>query len=71
MDHTKYKHVDCDLSYCMFCEGGLFSCTVCGGAEASLPTDCPGVRMGRWAQDEVQAGRLNFREGQWRYERSY
>lgn len=50
---------------CHYCLGGLALCTVCGGAEASLPTDCPGVRMGEDRAAEVQAGRLDFVRGEW------
>jgi hypothetical protein len=32
-----------DYISCQFCDGGLFACTVCDGAEGSLPTDCPGT----------------------------
>jgi len=47
---------------CFYCEGGLSSCTVCGGAEASLPTDCPGIKMTDTQQDAVQAGDLDYRD---------
>lgn len=39
----------------------LFLCRVCGGAEGSLPTDCPGARMSREQDDMVLAGELDFR----------
>ncbi len=44
---------------------GLFSCSVCGGAEGSLPTECPGVRMGPYLRERVYAGRYDFRDGRW------
>lgn len=47
------------------CDGGLASCTVCKGGEASLPTHCPGVKMTAEQQDDVQAGRLDFAGGEW------
>lgn len=47
--------------HCPFCEGGLFLCDVCGGAEASLPTDCPGRRLTPRENDEIVAGRLDYR----------
>ncbi len=31
----------------------LFTCAVCGGAEGSLPTHCPGERMHDVLHDEV------------------
>lgn len=39
----------------------LALCTTCGGAEASLPTDCPQRRMSALEEDEVQAGLLDFK----------
>lgn len=50
---------------CNYCDGGLASCDVCGGAEASLPTHCPGKPMSHQEQDEVAAGVLDFVDGQW------
>lgn len=56
------------------CDGGLGDvpdactacvlslCTVCGGAEASLPTDCPGRRMTTTELDEVQEQLLDYRQ---------
>lgn len=62
MKHVQHK---CDEEGCCVCEGGLAWCTVCGGAEASMPTECPGVKMTQGQQDEIQAGRIDFRGGQW------
>lgn len=50
----------CDRPECPFCRGGLAFCTVCKGAEASLPTDCPGEKMGAKLEDDVQEGRANY-----------
>lgn len=47
-------------------EDGLAHCKICGGAEASLPTDCPGVRMSEVEEGAVQAGLFDFKNGQWR-----
>lgn len=44
---------------------GLHYCTVCGGAEGSLPTDCPGVRMTAEQEEAVYHGRLNYAMRQW------
>lgn len=55
----------CNEEGCCVCEGGLAWCVTCGGAEASMPTECPGVAMTQGQQDEVQAGRIDFRGGQW------
>lgn len=55
----------CNDPDCFVCRGGLALCTVCNGAEGSLPTDCPGRRMSAWEADEVQASRLDYRGGIW------
>lgn len=58
----RLKH--CKDEYCMgcyLCSGGLAQCEVCGGAEASLPTDCPGASMQEIVEDGVQAGEIDFR----------
>jgi hypothetical protein len=60
--HTQVKHTDCDRQHCPICEGGLSCCEVCNGAEASMPTDCPGVRMSRDQENEVQFGSLDYLE---------
>lgn len=49
----------------MFCDGGLFSCTRCGGFEGTLPSQCPGEKMTSEQETGVYAGRLDFREGAW------
>jgi hypothetical protein len=55
MNHT--LHI-CDDDDCFVCRGGLASCNICGGAEASMPTDCPGRKMTADEQDAVQAGTM-------------
>lgn len=44
---------------------GLACCVLCGGAEGSLPTECPGVVMTSEQHDEVYGGRLDYRDGAW------
>jgi hypothetical protein len=61
MKHTRYE-CKCNHPYCQFCEGSLFDCTVCGGFEGSLPTDCPGMRMTDEERDQVYAGHIDYRE---------
>jgi hypothetical protein len=55
----------CTDERCQICIGGLSLCNVCGGAEGSLPTECPGVRMTEQQEELVYAGVLNFIDGQW------
>lgn len=64
--HVRASH-NCPASmFCMICDGGLFLCGVCGGAEGSLPSECPGERMTTAQEEAVYAGRLDFRQGAWR-----
>ena len=44
---------------------GISACGRCGGAEASLPFHCPGVKMSAEQQDEVQDGKLEFLYRRW------
>jgi hypothetical protein len=46
-------------------DDGLVHCKVCGGAEASLPTHCPGERMSEETESDVQNGLTDYRDGQW------
>jgi len=46
-------------------EDGLAHCLVCGGAEGSLPTHCPGERMPAELQDAVYAGQVDYVCGHW------
>lgn len=51
--------------YCFICNGGLACCNVCGGAEGSMPTDCPGYEMPSEVAEAVYAGEVDYsrREG--------
>ncbi len=51
--------------HCKWCDGGLTSCNVCHGGEASLPKDCPGSVMSERAQDAVGNGQRNFIDDKW------
>lgn len=55
-----------DSGHCMFCDGGLGACSVCGAFEGAWPDECPDAIMTREQFDAVYAGTLNFRDGQWR-----
>lgn len=44
---------------------GCAACSVCKGAESSLPTECPGKRMTTDQQDDVSWGRADFKDGVW------
>lgn len=55
----------CNAEQCNICDGGLAYCTVCGGAEGAMPTECPGVHMAVELTDQVYRGEFNFVGGQW------
>jgi hypothetical protein len=48
---------------CVVCGGGLAYCHTCGGAEGSLPTDCPGERMTELREQLVYDGVLDYVRG--------
>jgi hypothetical protein len=50
----------CQEERCVVCEGGLMLCETCGGAEAAMPTHCPGHRLSGLQLDLVQALQLDF-----------
>lgn len=65
--HGAWSHADDEFSRlqlaegrCFICEGGLACCTTCDGAEASLPTQCPGTQMSEHLRGQVQAGRMDY-----------
>jgi hypothetical protein len=43
----------------------LAHCKVCNGAEASLPTQCPGKKLTSGEEDMIQAGTLDYNNGKW------
>lgn len=71
MKHDYKTPADCDCvgticeGRCNICDGGLALCKVCGGAEGSLPKECPGSRMTSDQEDAVYAGTLDFVGGKW------
>lgn len=46
-------------------EDGLAHCKVCGGAEGSLPWDCPGKEMPAETQEVVYVGLIDYVNGYW------
>lgn len=65
MDHIEYKCQCSRERHCYFCDGDLFMCTVCTGAEGSLPTERPGRQMTAEEADAVYAGKLDFINRAW------
>lgn len=69
LEHNFRTPANCrceDPRFCPVCEGGLKHCRTCGGAEGSLPTECPGVRMTEQQETEVYARELDFIDGAWK-----
>jgi hypothetical protein len=61
-------HCPPDCDGCFYCEGGLFACTTCGGAESSLTTHCSGERVPGPLRDLVSSARLDYVRGRgWLY----
>lgn len=65
MGHRFEVHAKCEKASCMICDGGLLVCTVCNGAEACLPSECPRVRMTSDQSHGVLRGVTDFRGGAW------
>jgi hypothetical protein len=63
--HVDVKCTDPECNGCMFCDGGLWACTVCGGLEGAMPSTCPGAQMDADTTDAVYAGQKDFRDGAW------
>lgn len=56
----KWARCRSDCEGCCLCEGGLSLCTVCGGGEGSLPTDCPGKKMTVEVESLVYSDQLDY-----------
>lgn len=51
---------------CMFCDGGLWACSVCDSFEGATTTECPGERMSPETATDVYNGRLDYIDGEWK-----
>jgi hypothetical protein len=66
LKHVRATHPpdqDCGPYGCNVCN--LFICSVCGGAEGSLTTHCPGYQVPPTMSNLVYAGAIDFVDGQW------
>jgi len=63
--HTLVKHTDCEKPFCPICEGGLALCSVCGGAEGTLPTHYPGRRLTDDEEASIMNGSRDYEDGHW------
>jgi len=59
MNHGHILH-KCENSCdnCVICSGGLALCTICGGAEGSLLTTCPGYKLSNETLDACYRGNV-------------
>ena len=64
MDHQYATCDGCERG-CALCEGGLALCTVCGGSEGTLTSECSGQRLTGEEEDAVYAGTLDYRQDVW------
>lgn len=62
-------HTMCDGQACMWCDGGLEYCKVCGSFEGATTTHCPGAQMDRFTIDKVYTTDLDFVNGSWQHNR--
>lgn len=62
---TTHALHECRSETCQVCRGGLAYCNVCRGAEASLPSECPGRPLTVPEEDKIVGGSLDFRADGW------
>lgn len=55
----------CEGRHCMFCDGGLTACSVCGAFEGAWTTDCPKIKVSGDLWDLVYEGKRDYVAGQW------
>jgi hypothetical protein len=66
LKHTWYVHDNCNQpGTCMWCDGGLGWCTVCGAFEGQLTTHCPGRKLTEEELEATYAEKLDFVGGLW------
>ena len=56
----------CNRDQCGICDGGLSVCLVCKGAEATLPSECPGRALTEEEEAQIGAGLLDYVGGKWK-----
>lgn len=69
MKHRYAEPADCQCGgqtqRCAVCDFGLCICRVCKGAEAAMPTECPGRPMTEEERELIARGDLDFDMGVW------
>jgi hypothetical protein len=66
-EHQAYvcRHMQYELGSCMFCDGSVYACNICGGIEGGMPASCPGRMMTADEICGVRDGKLDFVNGKW------
>jgi len=64
VEHAAIK-CNCGNPGCMFCDGGLFGCSVCGCFEGATTTECPGRKTTSEESDLIYNGKLDYKDGKW------
>ena len=66
-EHIWEKHINCSNWSCPICVGGLGFCTICGGMEGTLTTECCGRPITEEESNRIyKLGNLDFIDGEWR-----
>jgi hypothetical protein len=62
---TKHKFHKCSKEDCFVCNGGLKYCDACGGAEVTLPFNCPERKMTEDEERKIANYDLDYVNGGW------
>jgi hypothetical protein len=63
--HVFLEHNDCNILTCPVCIDGICHCTLCGGTENSLPSECPGKQMTTDQEIQVYNDAIDYKNGKW------
>lgn len=61
----KHKFHNCTNDRCIICRGDLKYCEQCKGAEASLPTECPGRPLTELQESNLILNKINYINNRW------
>ena len=62
IEHIYHK---CNEENCSLCDTGLLICDVCGCAEGTLASECPGTLVPNSVQESIYNGTKEFINGRW------
>ena len=60
--HVYHKCTDPDCSICI---SELDYCTVCGGSDIDLTTECYGMKLNSYILEAIHSGGLDYKNGEW------